>query len=193
VIVVLGSIVAVLMLVSGPVADALARSLGIDEGLVILWDFLKLPVVALLVAVIIALLYWSTPNVKRRNIRWMSVGAAGALLTWLATTALFTAYVLGIRTYERTYGVLGFAAAFLLWVWLSNLALLFGAVLDTEVERARQLRNGIDRRGARAAAAARRPHDPEEPRAAERRLGASAAMRPDRPSTASSAVAERED
>jgi membrane protein len=74
----------------------------------------------------------------------MSVGAGGALLSWLATTALFTAYVLGVRTYERTYGVLGFAVAFLLWVWLSNLALVFGAVLDTEVERARQLRNGID-------------------------------------------------
>jgi membrane protein len=144
VIVVLASIVAVLMLVSGPVANAVARTLGLDEGVVIWWDFLKLPVVALLVAVMIALLYWSTPNVKRRNIRWMSVGAAGALLTWLATTALFTAYVLGIRTYERAYGVLGFVVAFLLWVWLSNLALLFGAVLDTEVERARQLRSGID-------------------------------------------------
>ncbi|MFE6254406.1 YihY/virulence factor BrkB family protein [Agromyces sp. NPDC057865] len=144
VIVALASIVAVLMLVSGPVADALARSLGLDEGLVIWWDFLKLPVVAVLVAVMIAVLYWATPNVKRRNIRWMSVGAGGALLSWLATTALFTAYVLGVRTYERTYGVLGFAVAFLLWVWLSNLALVFGAVLDTEVERARQLRNGID-------------------------------------------------
>ena len=61
-----------------------------------------------------------------------------------ASTALFTAYTLGVRAYERTYGVLGFAVAFLLWVWLSNLALLFGAVLDTEVERTRQLRSGID-------------------------------------------------
>jgi membrane protein len=144
VIVLLSSIVAVLLIVSGPVADAIARSLGLDEGLVIWWDILKLPIVALIVAVIIALLYWSTPNVRRSDFRWMSVGAAGALLTWLVTTALFTAYVLGVRTYERTYGVLGFAIAFLLWVWLSNLALLFGAVLDTEVERARQLRNGID-------------------------------------------------
>ena len=65
-------------------------------------------------------------------------------MSWILTTALFAYYVLGVRTYENTYGVLGFAVAFFLWVWLSNLALLFGAVLDTEVERARQLHDGID-------------------------------------------------
>ena len=95
---------------------------------------------------------------KRRHLRWFSVGAVAALLAWVvATTALFGVYVLGVGQYERTYGVLGGAIAFLLWLWLSNLALLFGAVLDTEVERARQLHAGIDRRGASAAPAARRP------------------------------------
>jgi membrane protein len=144
VIVVLASIVAVLLVVSGPVADSVARSIGLSDDLVLAWDIAKLPVVVVLVAVIIAVLYWATPNVKRRHIRWISIGAAGALVSWMLTTALFAFYTLGVRAYERTYGVLGFAVAFLLWVWLSNLALLFGAVLDTEVERARQLHDGID-------------------------------------------------
>lgn len=144
VIVVLASFVAVLLIVSGPVADALARSLGLTDDFVLAWDLAKLPLVVVLVATIIALLYWATPNVKRRHVRWISVGAASALVSWVVTTAIFTGYVLGVRTYERTYGVLGFAVSFLLWVWLSNLALLFGAVLDTEVERTRQLRSGID-------------------------------------------------
>ncbi len=144
VIVVLSSIVAVLLIVSGPIADSVARTIGLSEDLVFAWDLAKLPLVVLIVAVIIALFYWATPNVKRRHFRWMSIGAAGALVSWVVTTALFAAYTLGVRAYERTYGVLGFAVAFLLWVWLSNLALLFGAVLDTEVERTRQLRSGID-------------------------------------------------
>lgn len=144
VVVLLSSIVAVLLVVSGPVADSVARSIGVTDDFVLAWDIAKLPVVVVLVAVIIALLYWATPNVKRRHIRWMTIGAAGALVSWILTTALFAYYVLGVRTYENTYGVLGFAVAFFLWVWLSNLALLFGAVLDTEVERARQLHDGID-------------------------------------------------
>jgi len=144
VVVVLSSIVGVLLVVSGPVADSVARAIGVSEDLVFAWDLVKLPFVVVLVATIIAVLYWATPNVKRRHFRWMSIGAAGALVSWVLTTALFAFYTFGVRAYERTYGVLGFAVAFLLWVWLSNLALLFGAVLDTEVERTRQLRSGID-------------------------------------------------
>ena len=142
-IVVLGSIVAFALIVSGPVADSLARVLGLDEGIVLWWDLGKLPVLVGVVMLVIALLYWAAPNVKRRNFRWLSVGAVGAVLAWVVTTALFALYVIGFDSYQRTYGVVGGIIAFLLWVWLSNLAMLFGAVLDTEVERARQLRAGI--------------------------------------------------
>ncbi|QEO14845.1 YihY/virulence factor BrkB family protein [Agromyces intestinalis] len=140
---VLAAAVAVLLIVSGPVAGAVAEAFGLDEGVAFWWDLAKLPVAAALVALAIALLYWATPNVKRRHVRWMSVGAASAVLAWIITTGLFGVYVLGFRTYERNYGVLGGAVAFLLWVWLSNLAVVLGAVLDTEVERLRQLRAGI--------------------------------------------------
>jgi len=100
-------------------------------------------VLAGLAALILAILYWVTPNVRRPSLRWLSVGAAVALVVWVLTTTAFAAYVWNFASYDRTYGVLGGIVAFLLWLWLSNLAVLAGAVLDTEVERARQLRAGV--------------------------------------------------
>ncbi|WP_153683785.1 YihY/virulence factor BrkB family protein [Agromyces agglutinans] len=141
---VLVAAITVLLLLSGPAADSVARTLGLDEGVVFWWDLAKIPVLVALMAATVALLYWATPNVRRRNFRWLSVGAAAAIITWAILTALFGWYVLGFDAYEQNYGVLGGAVAFLLWVGLSNLAILFGAVLDTEVERVRQLRAGID-------------------------------------------------
>ncbi|GAA1526173.1 membrane protein [Agromyces terreus] len=140
---VLGGALALILLLSGPVADAAARSLGLDEGVVFWWDLAKIPLALGLMALTIALLYWATPNVRRRNFRWFSVGAVGAMLVWAAATLLFGWYAVGFGTYERNYGALGFAVAFMLWFWLSNLAIMLGAVLDTEVERVRQLRSGI--------------------------------------------------
>ncbi|KRC61151.1 hypothetical protein ASE14_09475 [Agromyces sp. Root81] len=143
VLVVLGAIAAVGLVVTGPVAEAAARVLGLDEGVAFWWDIGKVPVLAAIGILVMALLYWAAPNVRRRHLRWFSVGAVGALLAWVVTTTLFALYVFGVGSYVRVYGVLGGVVAFLLWVWLSNLAMLFGAVLDTEVERARQLRAGI--------------------------------------------------
>lgn len=143
VVVVLATLAGLGLVVSGPVAEALARVLGLDEGVAFWWDLGKIPVLAAIGVALIALLYWAAPNVQRRNLRWFSVGAVGALLAWATVTALFGLYVFGVGAYQQNYGALGGAIAFLLWVWLSNLALLFGGVLDTEVERVRQLRAGI--------------------------------------------------
>jgi membrane protein len=143
VLLVLATIAAFTIVLTGPIAESAARVLGLDEGIVFWWDLCKLPLLAGIAILVIALLYWAAPNVRRRNLRWFSVGAVAALLAWMVTTGLFGGYALGFGSYERTYGALGAAVAFLLWIWLSNLAFLFGAVLDTEVERARQLRAGI--------------------------------------------------
>lgn len=143
VVLVLATVAAFAIILTGPIAESSARVLGFDEGVVFWWDLGKLPVLAGIVLFVIVLLYWAAPNVKRRNLRWFSAGAGAALLTWMVSTVLFGGYALGFGSYERVYGVLGGAVAFLLWIWLSNLAMLFGAVLDTEVERARQLRAGI--------------------------------------------------
>jgi len=143
IVVVLMTVVALALLLTGPAAESAARTFGLDEGVVFWWDLGKLPVLAAIGIAVIALLYWAAPNVKRRHLRWFSVGAGVALLSWVGTTTLFGAFAFTFGTFEGTYRGLGVAVAFLLWVWLSNLALLFGAVLDTEVERARQLRAGI--------------------------------------------------
>jgi membrane protein len=143
VLLVLATVTAFAIILTGPIAESSARVLGFDEGVVFWWDLGKLPVLAGIVLFVIALLYWAAPNVKRHHLRWFSAGAGAALFAWMVSTALFGGYALGFGSYERMYGVLGGAVAFLLWIWLSNLAMLFGAVLDTEVERARQLRAGI--------------------------------------------------
>lgn len=143
VLVVLGSLVAVALVVSGGVATAFFGALGIDDEWVIVWDLAKLPVVAILAALMLAVLYWAAPNVRRPRRRWISIGAGVALAAWVLTTVLFGLYVWNFATYDRVYGVLGGIIAFLLWTWLGNMAVLVGAVLDSEVERARQLRAGI--------------------------------------------------
>lgn len=143
VLVVLGSLVAVALVVSGNVATAMFRALGIDDGWVLVWDLAKLPFVAVLAGLMLAVLYWAAPNVRRPRRRWISVGAGVALAVWILTTVLFGLYVWNFASYDRVYGVLGGIIAFLLWTWLGNMAVLVGAVLDSEVERARQLRAGI--------------------------------------------------
>ena len=90
-----------------------------------------------------ALLYYATPNVKQPKFRWISVGAAVAIVVWILASAAFGFYVANFSTYNKTYGSLAGVIVFLLWLWITNLALLFGAELDAELERGRQLQAGI--------------------------------------------------
>ena len=100
-------------------------------------------VVLAAVMLIVALLYYATPNVKQPKFRWVSVGAAVAVVAWVLASALFGFYVANFSSYDKTYGSLAGVIAFLLWLWITNLALLFGAELDAELERARELQAGL--------------------------------------------------
>lgn len=137
-------IAAVLVALSGPVAEQVGSALGLSEAAVAVWDIAKWIVVAFLAVAIVAILYYATPNVKQPKFRWMSLGALVALVTWAVASVGFGFYVLNFSSYQATYGVIGGVIVFLLWVWISNLALLFGAELDAEVERGRQLQAGIE-------------------------------------------------
>ena len=95
------------------------------------------------VVVIVSLLYYATPNVRQPRFRWVSVGALLAVVIWSVLTAGFGFYVATIGTYDRTYGALAGMIVFLLWLWLTNLALLFGAELNSELERGRELQSGL--------------------------------------------------
>ena len=96
-----------------------------------------------LAALVVAILYYATPNVRQPKFRWISVGAAVAIVTWVVASALFGVYVAQFASYNKTYGSLAGVIIFLLWLWITNLALLFGAELDAEIERGRQLQAGI--------------------------------------------------
>lgn len=141
--VVLTALVAVGIVVTGPAARAVGDAIGVGSTAVVVWNIAKWPVMLALVVAIVALLYYATPNVRQPKFRWISVGALVAILTWVVASALFGLYVANFSSYDRTYGSLAGVAVFLLWLWITNLALLFGAELDSELERARELQAGI--------------------------------------------------
>jgi membrane protein len=141
--VILAGLVTIGLVVSGPVARALGDAIGLGDATVTVWSVLKWPVLLLLAALAIALLYYATPNVKQPKFRWISVGAGVAIVTWVAASALFGLYISQFSNYNKTYGSLAGVIIFLLWLWITNLALLFGAELDAEIERGRQLQAGI--------------------------------------------------
>ena len=106
-------------------------------------NIVKWPVILVVVVFIVALLYYATPNVKQPKFRWISVGALFAIVVWVLASAAFGFYVATFSSYNKTYGSLAGVIVFLLWLWITNLALLFGAELDAELERGRQLQAGV--------------------------------------------------
>nr|WP_294695683.1 YihY/virulence factor BrkB family protein [uncultured Friedmanniella sp.] len=132
-----------LLLISGPVARAVGEVLDLGSTVLLVWGIAKWPALALILAVVIAVLYYTAPNVQQPRFRWLSPGALLAILVWLGGTALFGLYVGSFSRYDATYGSLAGGIVFLVWLWVTNLALLLGAVLDAEIERARELQAGI--------------------------------------------------
>ena len=141
--VILAGLVAIALVVSGPVAQAIGDAIGLGDTAVTVWGIVKWPVLLALAAVVVAILYYATPNVKQPKFRWISLGAVIAIITWVIASALFGLYVSQFANYNKTYGSLAGVIIFLLWLWITNLALLFGAELNAEMERGRQLQAGI--------------------------------------------------
>ena len=141
--VVLCAMALVILIVSGPVAESVGNVIGVGDDLVTIWDWAKWPVLALVVMVIVALIYWATPNVDFTRFRVISAGAFVAILVWLAASIGFAFYVAYFDSYNKTYGSIAGVVIALLWLWITNLALLFGAELDAELERGRELQLGL--------------------------------------------------
>jgi membrane protein len=141
--IVLITIATVILIVSGPLAKSVGDTLGLGDVATTVWEIAKWPVLAFIIVVMIAILYYATPNAKQPKFRWISVGALIAILVLTIATILFGIYVSNFSNYDRTYGSLAGVIVFLLWLWIANLALLFGAEFDAELERARQLQGGI--------------------------------------------------
>ncbi|MCW2776051.1 MAG: ribonuclease [Nocardioides sp.] len=139
----LTAVVALALVLTGPAAQAVGDAIGLGSTVVLVWNIAKWPVLLAIVVLIVALLYYATPNVQQPKFRWMSIGAFVAIIVWLVASAAFGLYVAMFASYNKTYGSLAGVIVFLLWLWITNLALLFGAELDAELERGRQLQAGI--------------------------------------------------
>jgi len=144
VLVVMAALVGLALVLTGPAARSVGNLIGLGSTAVTVWDIAKWPVMLVVVIVIVALLYYVTPNVSQPKFRWVSVGAVVAILTLVVASAAFGLYVANFSNYNKTYGSLAGVIVFLLWLWITNLALLFGAELDAELERGRELEAGIE-------------------------------------------------
>ncbi|RZU33380.1 YihY/virulence factor BrkB family protein [Blastococcus saxobsidens] len=139
------AIIVALLVLSGPVVDAIASAVGIGETGQTVWSVAKWPVILVLLALMIAVLYYSTPNVKLRGFKWVSPGAGVAILVAVVASAAFAFYVANFSSYNATYGALAGVVIFLIWFWLINVSLLFGIELDAEMERTKELKDGVPR------------------------------------------------
>ncbi|SDE37574.1 membrane protein [Blastococcus fimeti] len=134
-----------MLVLSGPVVDAVGQAIGLGDTVVNIWNWAKWPVMLILLALMIAILYYSTPNVKLRGFKWVSPGAGVAILVAIVASALFAFYVGNFGSYNKTYGALAGVVIFLIWFWLINVALLFGIEMDAEIERTEELKEGVPR------------------------------------------------
>ena len=141
--VVLCAVGLVILVVSGPVARKVGSALDIGDSALNVWSIAKWPGLAICVMLAVALLYYMTPNVRQPRFRWVSPGAFVAIVVWVAASVGFAFYVANFGTYNRTYGSLAAVIVALLWLWLTNVALLLGAELDSELERGRELQAGL--------------------------------------------------
>jgi membrane protein len=134
---------AIAVVVTGPVAQQLGDVVGAGSAAVTAWDIAKWPVIAFVVVTMFSILYYAAPNVKQPGFRWITPGGLVALVLWLIASAAFAVYVASFSSYNKTYGALGGVVAFLVWLWISNIAVLLGAELNAEMERGRELEAGL--------------------------------------------------
>jgi membrane protein len=136
------AISAVAVVVTGGLAGQVGNLLGVGSTAVKVWDIVKWPVLLIVVSFMFSLLYWASPNVKHPGFRWLSPGGVLAVLVWIVASALFALYVSQFGSYNKTYGALAGVIIFLVWLWISNVAILLGAELNAELERARVIEAG---------------------------------------------------
>lgn len=141
-IVVLLALCAVGVVATGSVARRIGDLIGLGSTGILVWEIAKWPVIAVLVSVAFALLYWVGPNVRQPGFRWLTPGGLLAVVLWVLASAGFALYVANFGSYNKTYGSLAGVIVFLVWLWISNLAILLGAELDAELARGRSIEAG---------------------------------------------------
>ena len=133
---------AVIVVFTGDLAQVVGDAIGLGSAAVTAWSIAKWPVLIILVSLMFAILYWASPNAKTGGFRWVSPGGIFAVLVWLIASGAFALYLANFADYNKTYGTLGGVIAFLVWLWISNIAIMLGAELDAELERGRAIAAG---------------------------------------------------
>ncbi|SEF17287.1 YihY/virulence factor BrkB family protein [Streptomyces sp. Ag109_O5-10] len=140
---VMAVISALIVVLTGGIARQAGAALGIGDGVLTAWSLVRWPVLVVLVTLMLAVLYWASPNAKVRGFRWITPGSLVALLVWLIASAGFAFYVAGFASYNKTYGTMAGVVVFLVWLWLTNLAVLLGLEFDAEAARQRAVAGGL--------------------------------------------------
>jgi membrane protein len=140
--VMIGTMLFVGLVLTGPVVNAVAGPLGVGTTAVTIWNVAKWPAMAAIFVLMVGLLYYASPNAKIRAFRWVTPGSLVAIVVWAAASAGFALYVANFGSYDKTYGTLGGLIALLVWLWISNLAILFGHGLNAELEREAEIEEG---------------------------------------------------
>lgn len=141
--VVLGLLAAVIVVFSGPLADRTGHAIGLGSTALTVWSIAKWPVLIVIVSLMLAILYYAAPNVKQPGVQWISPGGVLAVLIWIVASALFALYVTHFGSYNKTYGSLASVIIFLVWLWLTNVAILLGAEFNAELQHARAIQAGL--------------------------------------------------
>ncbi len=142
VLLVLLAITAVGVVFTGGLAEQAGKVNGLDRTAVDVWNIAKWPVLILLVSLMFAILYYAAPNVKHPKFSWVSPGGVVAVILWIVASAAFAFYVANFASYNKTYGALGGVIVFLVWLWISNIAVLLGAEFNAELQRGKQIEAG---------------------------------------------------
>jgi membrane protein len=145
VMIVLMAILALALVLTGPVVDAVAGPIGLGDTAVSVWNIAKWPAMVAIFLLMVAVLYYASPNVKLRGFKWVTPGSLVAIVVWAIASAAFAFYVANFGSYDKTYGTLGGLIALLVWFWISNLAILFGHQLNAERERSLEIEEGRPR------------------------------------------------
>lgn len=143
--VILMAILALALVLTGPVVEAVAGPIGLGDTAVSIWNIAKWPAMVAIFLFMVELLYYASPNVRLRGFRWVTPGSLVAIVVWALASAAFAFYVANFGSYDKTYGTLGGLVALLVWFWISNLAILFGHQLNAERERSLEIEEGRPR------------------------------------------------
>jgi membrane protein len=137
------ALVSIALVLTGSLAVAVGDAIGLGRDAVRAWNIAKWPVLLIVVMTMFALLYYVAPNVRQPRFRWITPGGILGVMLWVIASVGFGVYIANLGSYDRTYGTLASVIVFLVWLWITNLALLLGAEFDAELERERELAAGL--------------------------------------------------